>query len=172
MLLVGKRILKKLKLIPALLTVLLLMIGASSASAESIFVGSPACGAPPGCPIFGNEVNGITGNTFTLDQASGTKYDSLTNPVLLLIGVPNVGGSFSAPTVTLSTGTGSLGGPVIPGLLWDTTTGFAGAMTSGGPVTDAYQAVGMTDPSAGSGNSESFVNWAAADSAVLGLNAS
>ena len=44
-------------------------------------------------------------------------------------------------------------------------------MTSGGPVTDAYQALGLSDPASTAGNSESFVNWAAADAAVLGLTA-
>jgi hypothetical protein len=144
-------------------------VGAPSASAETIFVGSPSCPAPPGCPVFGNEVNGINGNTFTLDQASGTSTAALTNPVLLMIGVPNVGGSFSAPTITLSAGTGVLGGAPPTGLTWSPTTGFANTMTSGGPITDAYQALGLSDPASEAGNSESFVNWAAADSAVLGL---
>lgn len=152
--------------------VLLLSLGASSASADVIFVGSPSCAAPPGCPVFGTEVNGISGNTFTLDQASGTSTAALTNPVLLMIGVPNVGGSFSAPSVTLSTGMGSLGGTPPAGLAWNSTTGFAGTMTSGGPITDAYQALGLSDPASTAGNSESFVNWSGADSAVLGLSAS
>src|SRR6266849_2448054 len=112
---------------------------------DVIFVGSPTCPAPPGCPVYGNEVNGITGNTFTLDQASGTSTAVLTNPVLLMIGVPNAG-TFSAPTVTLSAGTGVLGGTAPTGLRWNSTTGFAGTMTAGGPITDAYQAVGLSDP--------------------------
>lgn len=150
---------------------LLLTFLAASASADVIFVGSPSCPTPPGCPVFGNEVNGITGNTFTLDQASGTKTDALTDPVLLLIGVPNVGGSFTAPGVTLSTGSGSLGGTPVSGLSWNSTSGFAGTMTSGGPITDAYEALGLSDPATTAGNSESFVNWASADSSVLGMNA-
>jgi hypothetical protein len=93
----------------------------------------------------------------------------LTNPVLLIIGVPNVGGSFSAPTITLSMGTGVLGGTAPSGTSFSSTTGFAGTMTSGGAITDAYQALGLSDPAATSGNSESFGNWSAADSAVLGL---
>ncbi len=154
-------------------TVLLLSLGASRASAEVIFVGSPSCGAPPGCPVFNGEVNGITGNTFTLDQASGTSAAPLTNPVLLIVGVPNVGTTFTAPTVTLPPpGTGVLGGTPKPtGLNWNTTTGFAGVMTSGGPITDAYQALGLSDPATAAGNSESFANWSAADLAVLGLTA-
>ena len=138
---------------------------------DVIFVGSPTCPAPPGCPVYGNEVNGITGNTFTLDQASGPSTAVLTNPVLLMIGVPNVAGTFSAPTVTLSVGTGVLGGTAPTGLTWNSTTGFAGTMTAGGPITDAYQAVGLSDPASTAGNSESFANWSAADSAVLGLTA-
>lgn len=153
-----------------LLTILVAIV-ALPASADVIFVGSPTCGAPPGCPVFGNEVNGTTGNTFTLDQASGMSNTALTNPVLLLIGVANVGGGFSAPSITLSAGSGSLGGMPVSGLSWNSTTGFAGTMTSGGPITDAYQALGLSDPNTTAGNSESFVNWAAADSAVLGLTA-
>ena len=151
---------------------ILVLLGASSASADAIFIGSPSCSAPPGCPVFGTEVNGISGNTFTLDQATGTKTTSLTNPVLLMIGVPNVGSAFSAPTITLSVGTGILGGTPPTGLTWNTTTGFASTMTSGGPITDAYQALGLSDPASTAGNSESFANWAAADSTVLGLSAS
>lgn len=149
----------------------LLIVCAASASADVIFVGSPSCPTPPGCPVFGNEVNGITGNTFTLDQSSGPKTDALTDPVLLMIGVPNVGGAFAAPGVTLSTGSGSLGGTPVSGLSWNSSTGWAGTMTSGGPITDAYQALGLSDPATTAGNSESFVNWAAADSSVLGINA-
>jgi hypothetical protein len=168
------RLMRRLTLIVAsalIVAALLLSVGARNASAENIFIGSPTCGAPPGCPVFGNEVNGITGNTFTLDQATGTSSTAMTNPVLLMIGVPNVGGTFSAPTITLSAGTGILGGIPPTGLIWNPTTGFASTMTSGGPITDAYQALGLTDPFSGSGNSENFGNWAAADSAVLGLTA-
>jgi hypothetical protein len=133
-----------------------------------LFVGSPSCVVPGGCPVFGGEVNGITGNTFTLDQ-QGNPSDVLTDPVLLMIGVPNLGNTFSAPTVTLSHGTGVLGGTAISGLSWNSTTGFANTMTSGGPITDAYQALGLANPESGAGNSESFVNWSAADLGAPGL---
>jgi len=140
--------------------------------ANGIFVGSPSCPAPPGCPVFGNEVNGIRGNTYTLDQATGMPNASMTDPVLLIIGVPNVGGTFSAPSISISMGSASLGGTPPSGLAWNTATGFAGTMTSGGSITDAYQALGLSDPSSiNSGNSENFANWSAADSGVLGLTA-
>jgi hypothetical protein len=155
-----------------ILAALLLLLGASSASAEVIFVGSPSCPTPPGCPVFGTEVNGIHGNTFTLDQASGPSPDPLANPVLLIIGVPNLDGTYSAPSVTLSSGTGLLGGTPVTGLNWNSLTGWAGTMTSGGAITDAYQALGLSNPESGAGNSESFVNWAAADQSVLGITAS
>jgi hypothetical protein len=139
-----------------------------------IFVGSPNCPAPPGCPVYGNEVNGIQGNTFTLTQATGTSIFGAADPLLLLIGVPNVADSYGAPGVTLSVGQGTLGGTppnALPATSWNSTTGFANTMTSGGAINDAYQAIGLAEPwQATSGNSESFGNWAAADSAVLGLN--
>jgi len=96
----------------------------------------------------------------------------LTDPVLLMIGVPNLDNTFSAPTVTLGHGTGVLGGTPISGLSWNSTTGFANTMTSGGPITDAYQALGLSNPESTAGNSESFVNWSAADLAALGITAS
>jgi hypothetical protein len=158
-------------LTPSVAAGILLTLIPSSALAKVIFVGSPSCVVPSGCPVFGGEVNGITGNTFTLDQSSGGGSDVLTDPVLLMIGVPNLGNTFSAPTVTLSHGTGVLGGTPISGLSWNSTTGFANTMTSGGPTTDAYEALGLSNPESGAGNSESFVNWAAADSAALSITA-
>ena len=143
----------------------------SNAFANGIFIGSPSCPAPPGCPVFGNEVNGISGNTFTLDQATGTPNAKMTDPVLLIIGVPNVGGTFTAPSISISMGTASLGGAPPAGMAWNTTTGYAGTMTAGGPITDAYQALGLSDPASNSGNSQNFTNWSAAESAVLGLTA-
>jgi hypothetical protein len=46
---------------------------------------------------------------------------------------------------------------------WNSTTGFANTMTASGAYTNAYQAVGLTDPwMATAGNSENFANWSAA----------
>ena len=140
---------------------------AGSASAQTtlvdppIFIGSPTCAAPPGCPVFGSEVNGITGNTVVLDLEGGSTKNGLGNPVLLIIGVVNnsLGGTnagFVAPTITPSAGTAS-------------GATFNGLMTSGG---DAYAVVHFTDPNGAGQNSESFVNWSAADSSVLGITAS
>ena len=143
-----------------------------------IFVGSPSCPAPPGCPVYKDQVNGVTGNVFTLTQASGTTQFSPVNPLLLLVGVFNDNGHYAAPTVTLSSGSATLGGPtpswVSPLPEWNSSTGYAGTINSG-LMNNAYEALNLVDYFAatlGPGNAGSFANWAAADSAALGLNAS
>ena len=158
----------------ALLMLLSVVFGASSAWAQGtslldppIFVGSPSCAAPPGCPVFGNEVNGIHGNIFTLDLQGGGTTNGLGNPVFVIVGIPNnepgqANGSFAPGTLTLPS-PGTATGPFTP-----VTPNF---MISGGDAYDFLFGTGA-DPNGSGINSESFTNWSAADLAVLGINAS
>ncbi len=130
-----------------------------------------------GCPIFGSEVNAYQ-TQLDLYQNSGGAA-ALNAPVLLIFGVPNDAGSalnagsISSPTLfspisavsgtalTFSFGTSAFG---LNG------SGFEGDMTSG----DVYAFLGaISGPShfTGASNSNSFVNWSAADSALFGLTA-
>ena len=124
---------------------------------------------PPGAP---NEVNGLGASHFDLYQQSNGA-DSL-NPVLLIFGVPN------NPTNTIGNITGAQlydpypGGapqslPIQAGStaygLNVPNTGLAGEMTSG----DVYTFLGLGG--AGVDKSNSFKNWADADSAVNGITA-
>ncbi len=133
---------------------------------EVLFIGSPACPVPAGCPVFmGNEVNGLTGNTITILE-NGNGQPTLVSPLLLIIGIPN--STSGAPaSITLSAGTGVLGGTNVYGGVWNTGTGFAGSFLSSS-IQPVYSFIGLT-PSASA--SESFTNWSAADLAVLGINA-
>ena len=156
-----------------LLTLLTVVFGASSAWAQGttltdppIFVGSPSCAAPPGCPVFGNEVNGVVGNIFTLDLQGGGAPLGLGNPVFVIVGIPNdrsgqANGGFVPGTLTPSAGTAT--GP-------NFTLG-SNFMTSGGDAYDFLFGAGA-DPNGSGINSESFTNWTAADLAVLGISAS
>jgi hypothetical protein len=118
------------------------------------------------------EVNGIGPSGFDLYQESNGA-DSL-NPVLLIFGVPN------NPTNTIGNVTGAqLYNPYPGGSAQSLSihagssdyglnvpnTGLAGEMTSG----DVYSFLGL----GGSGvdQSNSFTNWAGADSAVMGITA-
>ncbi len=129
-------------------------------------------GNPPqtGGYLFGSEVRPISPTQLGILQNAGGA-SALNNPLLLIIGVPNVGSGFSAPGIqSLSpSGTGGLGhvgsyGDVFGGS-WDTSTGFWGDMTSGGEV---YSSLGLQGPT---DNSNSFTNWSAADLAVNGIAA-
>jgi hypothetical protein len=128
---------------------------------------------PPNAP---NEVNGLGPSTLDLYQQSNGA-PSL-NPVLLIFGVPNnptntigtvaaaqlynpyPGGSPQNLTVTIGTSAYGLSVPST-----GVNAGLFGEMTSG----DVYSFLGV----GGSGvdKSNSFTNWAAADSAVMGITA-
>jgi hypothetical protein len=117
------------------------------------------------------EVNGIGGTEFDLYQQSNGA-NSL-NPVLLIFGVPN------NPTNTIGNVTGAQlynpypGGsaqnlPIQAGSTaygLNLGTSFAGEMTS----SDIYTFLGLGG--AGVDKSNSFTNWAGADSAVMGITA-
>ena len=121
----------------------------------------PGSGTPcqtGGCPVFGDEVNAIAPRELDIFQQSGGA-PSLTN-LLLILGIPNFTGA--APAIfSTSLGTGQLGGiDLYGGTGWNPTTGFAGSMTPGQEV---YGFLGL---GAQQNNSNSFTNWAAADSFV------
>lgn len=139
-----------------------------------LFIGSTGCVAPPGCAVFGTEVNGIQSNTLTITE-NGSGLPMLGNPVLLILGFPNVSGTFVPPSITLSSGTGSAGGAnVYPSntTRWDA-NGFAGFYTAAftspkGTPNSVYSFIGLVNAA---GGSESFTNWSAADLAVAGITA-
>jgi PEP-CTERM motif-containing protein len=137
-----------------------------------LFIGSASCPAPPGCPVFGTEVNGLGATTSIIVTENGTGLPTLLNPLLLIIGEPNVTTSSAPPAITLSAGTGVAGGPnVFPNntTKWDA-NGFAGSFTAAfsGTPAGVYNFIGLRSPD---GGSESFTNWSGADSAVNGIAA-
>ena len=143
--------------------------------------GTTGC-ATGGCPVFGTELNGIPDGTLDIFQESGGA-PSLLSPILLIFAVPNdtLGTDLTAAnvgaTATLEDSTGGFLGTeavtfgVIPDAtkfgatgsgLTGGTAGFQGPMTSG----DVYTTLGI---GASVTNSESFVNFVAADVAVGGF---
>ncbi len=143
--------------------------------------GTTGC-ATGGCPIFGKEVNGIPDGTLDIYQNSGGA-PSLLSPILLIFAVPNdsTGTALTASSVgalaTLEDGSGTFLGneavsfgvlPVADQFgatgtgLTGGTAGFQGFMTSG----DVYTMLGI---GASVTNSESVVNFQAADVAVGGF---
>lgn len=130
-----------------------------------------------GCPIFGNEINAFQTQLDLYQNSGGAS--ALNTPVLLIFGVPNDTGSAlnatsigsptlfspitaaSGTTLTFSFGTTAFG---LNG------SGFEGDMTSG----DVYAFLGAISGAphfTGASNSNSFVNWSGADSALFGINA-
>jgi hypothetical protein len=135
---------------------------------EVLFLGDSSCAAPPGCPVYGSEVNGVGASSLTITE-NGSGQPTLANPLLLIVGIPNTTGALSLPGITLSAGIGVAGGPdVYPTTTtkWDS-NGYAGAYTAGfkGSV---YDFVGLQDSGSAS---ESFTNWSAAELAVNGITA-
>jgi len=121
--------------------------------------------------LFSGEVHPISSPTISILE-NGNGQPALVNPLLLIVGVPNTT-AFAAPGLTLSAGTADLGGPgsgtnTAFGGSFNGATGLAtnkGGLFNSGEV---YSFLGLT---AGN-NSNSFTNWAAADSAVNGLSVS
>jgi hypothetical protein len=110
--------------------------------------------------LFGGEVHPIDSPTVTIKE-NGAGCPTLVNPMLLILGVPNVT-SYAAPSLSLSTGTADLGGTGSTPLggSYNATTGSAGSMTSASK--DVYSFIGLS----GANKSNSFTNWSAADLAV------
>ena len=128
-------------------------------------------GNPPntGTYLFGSEVRPIGSTTLGILENGGGQ-PLLNSPLLLILGVPNLtSAGFTAPAITLSTGTGSPGGTNVYSGTWNIATGYAGYFTSASTAKDVYDFIGLTPPGNASNN---FGNWSAADLAVNGINTS
>jgi hypothetical protein len=137
--------------------------------------GSGTSCATGGCFVFGNEVNGFTGNKVDIYQQSGSA-GTLYNPWLLILGVANTtnaslfgNSSITAvssinayPGGTVTPGTSQFGNGGVAKYGWNG-NGYAGSMTSG----DVYSFLAVQG--SGIDKSNSFSNWSAADYAVNGI---
>lgn len=145
--------------------------------------GSGTSCATGGCPIFGTEVNAITGHTVDVFQQSGSAA-ALKDPWLLILGVPNASNPhlFSNASITSVTsvnaypgGTTTTGSATFGNVVNNVVTpiwgwsgqGYVGSMTSG----DVYHQTFFSPSGSGIDASNSFGNWAAADQAKNGINA-
>ena len=112
-----------------------------------------------GACVVNNEANPLSPTTLSIFE-NGNGQPALVGPVLLIVGIPNA--TSGAPTgVTLSMGTGTLGGADKYGGTWSPSTGFGGSFQSSS-TQDVYRFLGMVQ---GNG-SENFTNWSGADAAV------
>ncbi len=113
--------------------------------------------------LFGNEVEPISNLTLGILE-NGNGQPALVNPMLLILGIPD-DTAFALPAITVSTGTGDVGGTAnyFHGS-WNTTTGFAGEFKSG----EVYSFIGLKPVGNSSNN---FGNWHDADLAVNGIDA-
>lgn len=121
-------------------------------------------------PTFpGNDPN-LIGNSGIVDvlQNSGGVKGSLTEPWLLILGIPEKGGATNSsffgstnPNYSVSpSGSSKLGGTNLYGGTWNTTTGYAGTFSSG----EAYSYIGLEPPTVTKTNqSNNFGNWAGAE---------
>lgn len=156
----------------ALMTGLLSLAGAANAATidptidpEVLFIGNSACPTPPGCPVFGTEVNGIGSLSLTISE-NGNGQPALADPLLLILGFVNTSPT-TLPSITLSTGTGTAdGGNVYPSntTKWDANGIALNTFTSG----SVYNSLALQKPASAS---ESFTNWSAAELSVLGITA-
>jgi PEP-CTERM motif-containing protein len=140
----GGAVKKALFWFAALAVAMLGFAGASRADGTSddgedparLFVSSTSC-APGVCTLLANHtLNALGHNSMTVTFAEvhgDPQWPALNGgPVLLILAIPNVGGSFVPPPTTLSEGTGELGGPnVFPSntAKWNS-NGFAGFYTA------------------------------------------
>jgi len=133
-----------------------------------------------GCPIFGSEVNAITGHTVDIFQQTSSA-GALKDPWLLILGVPNTSNPhlFSNASITSVTsinaypggtttaGSATFGNGGVPIWGWNG-NGYVGSMTSG----DVYHQSFLSPMGSGIDASNSFGNWHDADLAKNGINAS
>jgi len=154
---------RKVWLIGLTLGLLLSVVGTTAWAGAVLHIGNPP---NTGTYLFGEEVRPISSTQLGILE-NGLGQPALQDPLLLILGVPN-NASFAAPSITLSSGTGIIGGTNVFSGSWNTTTGYAGnfnASSTGG----VYQFIGL-DPSGNESNN--FGNWHDADLAVNGINAS
>lgn len=155
---------------------LILAFMAATVSASVIGIPDPNdpavmhIGNPPNAKtyLFDGEVLPVSSTFLQILQNGGS--DTLVDPALLLIlGVPNrTDLNFTAPTITLSAGTGTVGGANLFSGAWDVTTGYAGSFTAASTANDVYQFIGL-DPFGNASNN--FTNWADWELAVNGFTA-
>lgn len=117
-----------------------------------------------GACVVGNsatgEANPLNATTLSIFE-NGIGQPSQQDPLLLIVGIPNT--TAGAPTgVTLSSGTGTLGGPDFYGGNWNPSTGLAPSLFTSVSTQDVYAFLGMIQGNA----SESFTNWSLADAAL------
>jgi hypothetical protein len=124
-----------------------------------LWIGPPGATSPPGGTAVGGESNLLVGTV------SGTNFEigvagnhNMQDPILLIVGIdgtaPNLTIGFSGCSPTLGCPLATAGEYGISG-----PTGTLNSTTK-----DAYSALGITDPGTGV-DSESLVNWQAADTA-------
>lgn len=131
-------------------------------------------GNPPntGTYLYDKNNDGITDevrpfsatNLGILENGDGQPI--LVDPLLLILGIPNAT-TFNAPAITLSAGTGVIGGANAFAGAWDTTTGYAGNFTAASSG-DVYSFIGLVP---GGNNSNNFGNWSAAELQANGITA-
>lgn len=153
------------KMIGRILAVLLSVAGSAAWAAADLHIGNPPNG---GTYLFGGEVDPI-GSTKLGILENGDGQPLLNSSLLLILGVPNAADSgFTAPSVTLSTGTGSIGGSNIFSGAWNPSTGYAGYFTAASSAKGVYDFIGLTPFGNASNN---FGNLAAADLEANGISA-
>jgi hypothetical protein len=174
-----------------LAVVLVLTFRMSSASAgiidpSTLQIGSSTDGPTgPYSPTGpGNEVVELGSSSFYVWQnqgrsgkgAAGTLELSMTSPptspmspgLLVLLGIPNNDTTFLG---TITSKNGEIAGKDFFGGTWNTTTGFAGLLSSStdNQSKDAYAIAGLPTVQFGAA-SESWVNWSGFDDSVNGFN--
>lgn len=165
----------KRKLIPLLSCAAVLVGGLATmgiASAQTtldppLFIGNPTTCPQGNCSttVLPGEVNPLGNTSLTIFDQGGPSV-TLANPVLLILGFVNSSAPATLPGITLSSGTGSAGGSLVYGGSWNTSTGFhTGAFSSSSLANDVYEFLGLPGQGGGS-DSESFVNWTAAEAAI------
>src|SRR6266508_3650942 len=129
------------KKIFVLASLFLLLLAAAAHAGAVLHLGTPP---NTGTYLYGSEVRPInTTNLGILENGAG--QPALIDPLLLIIGVPNVtSANYKAPAINLTTGSGTLGGTNSFSGAWNTTTGYAGNFTSAaGNKTDVYSFIGL-----------------------------
>jgi hypothetical protein len=155
------------KKITVLASLFLLLLAAAAHAGAVLHLGSPP---NTGTYLYANgtEVRPISSTDLGILE-NGNGQPPLIDPLLLIIGVPNVtSANFTAPAISLTTGSGTLGGTSSFSGAWNSTTGYAGNFTSAAGNNDVYSFIGLVP---GGNNSNIFGNWAGADLFVNGITA-
>lgn len=131
-----------------------------------LFIGSADC--LPNCPpLYQGQLNQIGANTldiFYQSQSGGNGLNTLVDPILLILAIPDPASTFSAPGIN---GAVQPGGGNIFGGTWDTGTGFAGPYENNRGGISVYDKIGL-DPAGV--NSANFTNMHNADLAINAID--